>query len=109
FPQRLGEDPSGLEIRGLAIDAAARLSEVSVRRFAAVANLGRDRSKADIGRSCYLLWSDAIDPKRTKAGLKSRSAAGCCQRASLWGAAAPKPIQNNSGLAQGLAGVPIAG
>ena len=56
----------------------------------------------------------APDPKRTWAGSKSRSAtvscrAIVCYAGSTGGPAAPAPIQNNSGLAQGLACLSAAG
>jgi hypothetical protein len=51
----------------------------------------------------------AFDPKRTKAELKSRSAAIYCLMLSfeVFGPAAPKLIQNISGPPQGLVGPPI--
>jgi hypothetical protein len=33
------------------------------------------QGKADIGQSCCLRWSEAIDPMRSLAGPKSRTAA----------------------------------
>ena len=49
-------------------------SVTSLRRTSLVAIGG----KADIGRSCCLLWSDANDPNRSYARSKSRSAAISC-------------------------------
>jgi hypothetical protein len=60
--------------------------------------------------------SVAIDPKRTKTGLKSRSAAihhhgsVCCPIGWVHVVGVePLSIQNDSGLAQRLAGWPAAG
>ena len=39
----------------------------------------RVRDKADMGRRSVPIISDAIDPKRTCPGSKSRSAAVCCR------------------------------
>jgi hypothetical protein len=69
------------------------------------------RGEADMPRPPAPYQSDAIDPKRTWAGSKSRSAAVCWRAFDVrWiGSAAPASIQNNSGLPQGLASPSAAG
>jgi hypothetical protein len=69
--------------------------------------VGRPRTR----RACR---SDADDPNRTEAEPKSRNAAATCRRAIVWdgihkGPAAPTLIQNDSGLPQGPADLPLAG
>src|SRR5262249_13145314 len=62
--------------------------------------------------SCWRGRSTAgPSPLRAYEGPKSRTAAVSCRRAILWGTglAAPKLIQNNSGLPQGLSDLPAAG
>jgi hypothetical protein len=74
------------------------------------------RGEADMPRPLTPYQPDATDPERTWAGSKSRSATVSCRtivcyalEGSTGGPAAPAPIQNNSGLAQGLACLSAAG
>ena len=71
----------------------------------------RFRSKADIDDRAALTASVVDDPKRTKAGLKSRSAAGSCVLSLVapGEGLAPTSFQNDSGLTQGLADRSAAG
>ena len=71
----------------------------------------RFRSKADIDDRAALTASVVDDPKRTKAGLKSRSAAGSCVLSLVapGEGLAPTSFQNDSGLTQGPSGLPTAG
>jgi hypothetical protein len=73
--------------------------------------------KADIGRRIAPIVSSAYDPERTYAAFKSRSAAvsyrtALCYRLGRKQGGGWQPsasIQNDSGLAQGLAGCSAAG